>query len=411
MERDDDVKQRFQVLIRLVLDAHGWTKADLGRALDRHPDRIVPEKGGVKLPLVARLAGLLEWPVGEVAEFLCPGAREPEAEAAAEEFREADTATFHAYQSGDFWRMLRLAHHELSIARTPDERAFARNRLCGAWDSLGYYERSLAVARAAVADRDPIRTSTRACLVANLANAHLVLGHHDEAAAIARELLLTFDGPAAATDEARIPLAIAHLVLGRAELELCQRERGRAGRAIEELTIARDGHLELAARFGDRSYAGVANTAAGALLVAQVEADDISPGQALDALARGLDDLVDEETWPSGDVLESYGWWCAYGCAIAARHLGHDEAQQWMAIFSGRANDIAMRLGNWALHERVLRIEAERRAAVEGVAHSPIQWPITREQARIISGVMSRFREFWTTGIAMLQSSTVVPEH
>ena len=63
-----------------------------------------------------------------------------------------------------------------------------------------------------------------------------------------------------------------------------------------------------------------------------------------------------------GDELESFGWWCIFGCNVALR-AERDErrVQSAMAIFTNKADEIAERLDHWAMRERVFTMEHTRR--------------------------------------------------
>ena len=63
-------KKRLEQLLELAQAYKGWSRRELARALGRDPTKLVPGTGIPKLDFVVELAGVLDWPVGEVAGFL-----------------------------------------------------------------------------------------------------------------------------------------------------------------------------------------------------------------------------------------------------------------------------------------------------------------------------------------------------
>src|SRR5690606_24923330 len=94
-------------------------------------------------------------------------------------------------------------------------------------------------------------------------------------------------------------------------------------------------------------------------------------------------------------MLESYGWWCIFGCNMVLRHVSDgEEAQRHMAILTNKADEIAQRLGNWALRERVFTMEYLRRRHGADASIDLGEWVIDREDIQTIAGAMGRFARF-----------------
>ncbi len=63
-------KKRLEQLLSLALAYRDCTRKELARTLGRDPTKLVPGTGIPKLDVVVELAGVLEWPVGDVVDYL-----------------------------------------------------------------------------------------------------------------------------------------------------------------------------------------------------------------------------------------------------------------------------------------------------------------------------------------------------
>ena len=124
--------------------------------------------------------------------------------------------------------------------------------------------------------------------------------------------------------------------------------RAHLRRAIEIYTDA-----DVAAGGSDPSYLGIANTCTGALIEVDAADGSIDPAEAVERIMIGLEAAVDPENMPVGDWLESWGWWAIFGCNIALRGLQEPQLHHNMAVFTNKAIEIADRLGNWSMRERL----------------------------------------------------------
>src|SRR5262249_41590283 len=79
-------------------------------------------------------------------------------------------------------------------------------------------------------------------------------------------------------------------------------------------------------------------------------------------IVHGLEAVRDLDASADTALLEGHGWTCVAGASMAVRHL-HDESEQEraLAILSNKADEIAGVVDCWALRERVLEIELDRR--------------------------------------------------
>jgi hypothetical protein len=167
--------------------------------------------------------------------------------------------------------------------------------------------------------------------------------------------------------------------------------------------------MALAEDLGDPSLAGIANTCRGGIIEAEVALGRRSPVDALESLTGGLVVLDESSSEAVGDRLESWGWWCIFGCNIALRYLNDErQLQQYMAIFTNKADEIAERIDNWSIRERVFTMEHSRWERAVGCTGFDIPRVVDEDDVRIIAGAMARFPTFRETGWTILRSARVV---
>jgi hypothetical protein len=250
-------------------------------------------------------------------------------------------------------------------------------------------------------------------LQSNLGNAHYCLWALVESGAIAQGLLTWYESNPPQGERDRKTQAFAGYVAGNTERRLItmepQQAGARAASAAMHLERARDLYRALALELGDPSLEGIANTCHGGLLEAEVATGRRSAAAALEEMSSGLDVVRDVAGTLVGDRLESYGWWCIFGCNIALRHLTSErEIQQYMAVFTNKADEIAERLNNWSMRERVYAMQYARRARAESVTGVEIPAVIDSHDIRVIAGTMGRFPAFRETGWKILESAQIV---
>ena len=74
----------------------------------------------------------------------------------------------------------------------------------------------------------------------------------------------------------------------------------------------------------NESYEGVARTCRGGIMEAEVVLGLRDARSVIAEINDGLNDVIDLTTIESGDMLESYGWWCIFGCNISIRHISDE---------------------------------------------------------------------------------------
>lgn len=403
-------RQRLAQLLDLAQTYRGWTRKELAKALGRDPTKLIPGSGIPKLDLVVDLAGVLDWPVGDVVELMwCEDhASEPEAET----FDSLNAATRAAHRDGRYADLTKFARRMYAVAGDANERALACNREAGGWDGLGRYTKVLEAVQRGLQE-GPLSTDRRVMLEVNLANAHYSLWHLFEGRATASNLIDRYANDQPKNRLNQVVQAFAHYVRGHAlrrmidvdpsEAELFARD------ARADLTNSLGLYQGLAKEYEDDSYNGVANTCRAGLIEVDAMLGDREPVEALDELSASLDSVVDSTTCPVGDWLESYGWTCIFGCNIALRHIRDErQLQQYMAVFTNKAEEIANRLDNWAMRERVFTMEYARRQRFLEWTGIETEWTIDHEDVRVVTGTMGRFPNFRRTGWMILQTAKVI---
>jgi hypothetical protein len=414
MEADTVRKAKVERLLGLAGTYKGLNRRQLAEALGRDQTKLSPPSGNPKLDYLVRLADVLDWPVGDVAEAIWDeGVELDRAIESSGGFDELNERARAAHRAGEHGAMIRAAQAMWSAARTSHERAVSMLRESGGWDGLGRYSRSLEVLRRGL-QQTPVEPDTRLLLQVNTANTYFTLGHLLEGRVIARDVVdrLNMDPPE--TRAARAARAFAHYVLGNSSRSLASHEPASTGdhaeEAIRSFKTAEQMYLSLAEEFGNSAWRGIANTCRGGIIACECDAGVRTATSCVDELVDGLGMVVDSSDGLVGDRLESYGWWCVFGCDTALRHLRGDEMQRAVAIFTNKGYEIADRLQNWAMRERLFTAEFMQRQTVAGGDLSPGDWVIDHEDVRVIVGTMGRFPAFRTTGWNILQSATVVSD-
>jgi hypothetical protein len=405
-------KKRLEQLLELAQAYKGWSRKELARALGRDASKLVPGTGMPKLDFVVDLAGVLDWPVGDVAGFLCSRGPHGHFGAGGEDFDALDRAARQAHRSGRYELMLDLARQAYGEAATPEQRARACNREAGALDGLGRYTEVLQAIKRGMQEIG-VAPEFRRMLQSNLANAYYSLWALVESGSIAGSLLDWYEAhpPRSKTD--RKTQAFALYVTGhtfrRAMCMEPQRARELAASARRDLQRAYDLYSALASEFDDPSLRGIANTCYGGLLEAEAALGERTAAEVLDELSAGLDRVRDVSEGPVGDELESYGWWCIFGCNVALRYIDDErQLQQRMAVLTNKAEEIADRLDNWSMRERVFTMQYVRWERAQSSTGFDIPCVIDTDDVRVLAGTMGRFPTFRDTGWRILQSAQVV---
>jgi hypothetical protein len=404
-------RERLSRFVDLARMYRGWSKQELAANLGRDLSKIVPDSGNPKLDLVMALAEALDWQVGDVARCVWDQPEDLPDDGA--DFATLDARAVEAHRAGDWRGLLAGGRRLLVAARTPVDRARALNRLSGAHDGLGRHARSLECLQEALA-AGPLPEGLELMLRVNLAGAHYALWNVAEARAMAREIGERFERQAPDGRLERVAQAFALMYRGQCARRAIATATGPATRQAREARshLERAGTLfgALAREFGDDSYGGVANTCRGALLEVDCALGAITPADAVATITQALGGVEDPQLAPPGDWLESYGWWCIYGCNVALRHLEDPAFHRAMAVFTNKAVEIAERLGNWSLRERAFSLELTRRDRLERTTGFDADWVLDEEDVRTIAGTMGRFPSFREAGWRILSQARIVEQ-
>ena len=405
-------KKRLEQLLEIAQRYKGCSRKQLASTVGRDPTRLVPKTGIPKLDLVVELAGVLDWPVGEVATFLWDDRKARPVGDEGEDFDSLIRQAGEAHRGGHYKQMLDLGRRALAIAASSDQRARAFNRQLGALDGLGRYTEVLQIGKLALQESS-VSPEIRRILQSNLANAYYSLWSLVESGAIAQSLLGWYRANSPQTPADRKTHAFAHYVSGHTLRRLMSVEplkmRALAESAAADLEKAREAYDRLATELAAPSLAGIARTCRGGLVEAEVAMGHRTAADGLDELATGLDTVRDIAD--VGDQLESCGWWCIFACNIALRHVDDERTlQRHMAVFTNKAEEIADRLNNWSMRERILTMQFTRwERAVSGTGLD-IPCMVDNDDVRVIAGAMGRFPSFRETGWRILRSARIVDD-
>lgn len=411
MNTSDVRRERLRTLLELSRVSRGWSRAKLARALGRDPTKLLPESGNPKLDYIMRLADVLEWPVGEVADAIWSGAGSADTTKPDRSFEELNELVLESNRAGDHRKVVDFAQEMYRIAKNGDQRAHACVREAAGWDGLGRYVKVQEAVQHGLR-LGGLSVRMRLILQATLANAHYTLWDLTPALGIAEVLDRWYETnpPAERFDWKRV--AYVHYIRGHTRRRLMAMEpeliADHAAAADIDLNRSMDLHEELAEEFNDDRLRGFANTCRGGLIEVGVECGRIAPD---DGVAQMLDGL--ETGWASlddatGDWIESLGWWCIFGSNIALRHLKGRELQQVHQTFLSRALEVSEKLDNWAMRERVFTIQFCLHRQVVDTTGLDLAFTISDEQRSKIGLTMGRFPSFRETGWRILETAKVV---
>lgn len=397
-------KERLSQLEHLVKVYRGFNQAELARQLRRDPGRLVCPSGDPKASFVSALAELIEWTPCEVIEFLQepPEIDEPSTPHSKQSFEELEQASRSAYREGRFKEAVRLAQDGYVAACTGDERVLACNREAVAHDGSGHYLKAMeALLRGA--QESTIGNALGRQLRVNLANTYYALWRLPVSQSLAKEVIACFEACPATSRKDRISEAFAHYVLGHTCRRRMHRDSDRVFEHAERSRDALQRSLELyraiAQDYDDDGYEGIARTLEGGLLEVNAALGREDPRRCLELIESSLEDVVDPGVAPRGDLLESYGWWCIFGCNIVIRHLTDErQVQHFLAVLTEKADEVATRLDNWALWERVFTMDYAAIEHVEQVLGVRSLVILDQHELRTLAGTMGRFPNFRELG-------------
>ena len=409
-------RRRLEQLLELAQAYKGCSRKELARTLGRDRTKLVPASGVPKLDLVIDLCRVLDWPVGDVANYLWPGAEVPQVSNGQVPqdtgYEKLQLASRDAQRQGRYTLAVGLSQQAFEAAETPEQRALACNREAVAWDGMGHFTSALKAEQRGLQEPG-ISLELRRILESNLANGYYTLWSLTEARSLSRDLIDWYQEEPPTSYRDRFTRAFAYYVRGHTQRRLMSSDPDRVERfaeaAIADLELSRGLYADLAGDYDEGSFAGIGNTCRGGLIECQVALGHRDPNEALEEMADDLDEVVNPEECPPGDWLESYGWWCIFGCNIALRHLTDErDLQHHMAIFTNKADEIADRMNNWSLRERVFAMQYASHQKFLDWTGRMLALTLDNDDVRALVGTMGRFPAFRDTGWKLLQTARVV---
>ncbi len=414
----DERKRRLHALLDLARVSRGWSRAQLARAIGRDPTKVYPDSGNPKADFLVKLAGILEWPVGDLLEAVwgeesqvSRGSGHDHLGETPAEFRALYDQARAAHAEGEFRQVVDAARRMHSIADTDERRAFACAMEYSGWDGLGRYQQGVDACRRGLR-YSGISVSTRNILRADLANAWYSLGDLAPALGTAEMLVAWYDQhpPEKPVDRKRV--AFVRYLRGNIRRCLTTIEPDfkdtHAASAMDDLRAAASMYRELAVELEDPSLAGIANTCDGGLIELDVEVGERDAADAITELLAGVESAREASELIIGDWLESYGWWCIFGGNLAVRHLTGRDQQDAVRRFTTKALAIADRLDNWAMRERVFSTQFLAHRQISDQTGLTIELQVDERQRGQITAVMGRFPAFRPVAWQMLQSARLV---
>lgn len=406
-------KRRLEQLLELAGVYRGWTRKQLAAALDRDATKVVPESGNPKLDLVVALSELLDWPVGDVVGALWGDTGTGDSKSL-RSFDSQEEEIVALHRAGKYQEVLKLSPSLLAMARTPQQRAVARIREYAGWDGLGRYSKGIEALRAGLGE-SPISRGARLVLESNLALAYYSMNYAVEARALAKDLLEYLGEEPPQSESERSSHAYAYFVSGQSSRLLMATDvvgqKRHAERSIADLTKAESIYNELAGEFGDALYTGQARTSRLGALEARVLLGQIPAADAVKRISDDLDAVIDLDQVQGADLLDSYCWSCIFGSNIALRHLPDRDMNRTVAILTNKGYELAERLNNWSLREKLFTLEFLQRQRVTELIGTPLEWTIDGEEVRTIVGAMGRFPSFRQTGWEILRTARVIRQN
>ncbi|HMN95109.1 MAG TPA: hypothetical protein PKC43_01970 [Phycisphaerales bacterium] len=401
-------------MVELLQSYRGWTQKEVADALGRNVHAVVPESGNPKLDLVEKLSSVLDWPIEMIAADLREAGRDAEREAAAISSDLDSSASDPSTIVDEVWRLVDGECWEAVIERTSPSRIDRldreiRGRLLmyrqAALESNGQYLAAIEACREGL-DCVARGTETSYRLRGALAYLLLVTDHPYDAEALAASLVSELrDEPA--ESPLRLHLGMSLLVRG-----LALRSQGAlpGPRRLQLLNEARDSLnaasmmlTALSENAGPPRVRSPGRTADVAAMEVSVLLGEMGAQEFVDSVVALLDDSPDVTTLDS-IAAESLGWCCVFASrTIVAEPERIDSPDRALAILTNKVDEIAERLGHWALRERLFTIEHLHRVqSLRDRGESP-PWNLDDQDVRVLMGTMGRFPKFRRVGWRILR--------
>lgn len=384
------------------------SRREVAERLGRDPHNLIPDTGNPKVDFVVKLAGLLDWSIEMVVDELYE-----RAESMAEEDHPAAAARECNRRAWDLvraerWEEATALLREVIEGRASGEaKAYACQLLVTALESQGHYLKAMQAARCGLLHCPP-GSQEALRLRALLAFANYVTGALYEAEGLAGALLADL-GELDRSDPLRQTQAFACFVRGHARRCIAQQGEETDSRvtslAVADLERAISLFEDYAVRGTPSWDAGLAEIARAGVFELRALSGEIPAEQAIGIALRRLEGTEKIEVLDS-TAAEALGWWCVFAANVVLRRVAAAEQRdQLMGILTNKADEVATRLGHWALRERVLTLEHQSGGGGESNAELRERAQgLDTEDLRSVAGTMSRFPEFRPIGWQILRA-------
>ncbi|HMP37943.1 MAG TPA: hypothetical protein PKC43_10910 [Phycisphaerales bacterium] len=399
-------------MITLVQSYRGVSQREVAAALGRNVHAIVPDSGNPKLDLVVSLAELLDWPVemvvasiqGTLSAAALRGGAQGTADAAPK--LPAKERVHRAWELAESERWTELVDFsEPSRNDDLDGEMFAhlmQYRFI-AMESDGRYLQGIEACRLGLR-RTQRGSVANFRLRAAMAYGLMVVGLIHEAEGVSTSLCAEMaclddaDPEHCTRSMSRFTRGNALRLQAPSSLDV----QGVALEAIRSLSDAARGFDHVALLNSDRRYAALARTARAAMSDLDVILGKAHPGELVAGVIASLDRAVELDAMDSSSA-ESVGWECVFACqAILRSGRQIDDAERALAILTNKLDQVAARLGHWALREQLFSIEHLQRVHMQARHGVAQPWSLDEEDVRTVMGTMGRFPEFRAEGWRIL---------
>lgn len=254
-------------------------------------------------------------------------------------------------------------------------------------------------------------SSVRPRLLMRLARAYHRAGLAFEGRAVASEAIDACRNGDIATLAVRAEALLLRGLCGRDQLETQQDPPRRAAEsALADLEEAMALLAWPALQSRRPDAAALHHMAAGAELELRAALGRVGGSVALATVLESLEPVIDVERFSDRARLEACGWWCVFGFGIAGRQPAGATRHQVLAVLSNKAEEIASRVDCWALRERVLRLEFERRELIASEFGESSEWLLDADDLRMIVGCIGASPRFRDLGLEILRRATIAEE-
>lgn len=405
-------RERLEEMIELLQSYRGWSQKEVAEALERNVHALVPDSGNPKLDLVEKLSEVLDWPIEMIVADLRQAdrdARTVQAAAGTSPPKDAKVHTQRVWElvDGERWdEVIAATNPEAIDAFDGMTRAVLLGYRFAAYENTGRYLAAIDCCREGL-ELVPLASEMCSRLRLNLAAMLLLVGNLHESEAMARSLLADLESipPESPLNLQRgMGLLVRGLVLRSLGAGSTGVDDGVLNEARRLLNDAESCLASLPSSCGPERTRAPAITAATARHEVDVLLGTARVTSLVDETLAKLDASVDVAALDS-QTAEHLGWCCLIAARAVLQHRDDvPDSHQVLAILTNKIDEVAERLGHWALRERLFSIEHLHRVLQSESDASPDAWNLDNDDVRTLVGTMSRFPRFRRTGWMILDS-------